>query len=64
MNPGSDVGKKELPDNIRLKFTEIFVPDIELKSDLLHLVRKSLPKVCEQTQLADKVRNYIITDVS
>jgi midasin len=29
MNPGSDIGKKELPDNLRQKFTEIFVPDIE-----------------------------------
>jgi midasin len=38
MNPGSDIGKKELPENIRLKFTEIFVTDIEEKSDLVHLV--------------------------
>jgi len=28
MNPGSDVGKKELPENIKSKFTEIFVHDI------------------------------------
>jgi midasin (ATPase involved in ribosome maturation) len=31
MNPGSDIGKKELPENVRLKFTEIFVTDIEEK---------------------------------
>ena len=35
MNPGSDVGKKELPQNIREKFTELWVPDISDSSDLL-----------------------------
>lgn len=38
MNPGSDIGKKELPENIRLKFSEIFVSDIEERCDLLDLV--------------------------
>jgi midasin len=35
MNPGSDIGKKELPENIRLKFTEIFVHDLVEKNDLM-----------------------------
>lgn len=38
MNPGSDVGKKELPENLRYKFTEIFVDDIDSRTDLLYLV--------------------------
>jgi midasin (ATPase involved in ribosome maturation) len=29
MNPGSDVGKKELPFNIRNKFTELFIAEIK-----------------------------------
>jgi len=35
MNPGSDIGKKELPENVRLKFTELFIPDITDERDLL-----------------------------
>ena len=35
MNPGGDIGKKELPLNIRSKFTEIFVHDITEKKDIL-----------------------------
>ena len=34
MNPGHDIGKKELPFNIRSKFTEIFVHDISNRGDL------------------------------
>ena len=37
MNPGSEVGKKELPVNVRAKFTEIYVHDIELRKDLLDI---------------------------
>jgi midasin (ATPase involved in ribosome maturation) len=29
MNPGSDIGKKELPLNIKSKFIQIFVHEIE-----------------------------------
>lgn len=38
MNPGMDVGKKELPPNIRGKFTEIFVQDQMSKVDLEKIV--------------------------
>ena len=34
MNPGSDIGKKELSQNLRVKFTEIFVHDIQDKIDI------------------------------
>ena len=34
MNPGSDIGKKELPANVRAKFTELFIPDLEERSEL------------------------------
>lgn len=42
MNPGTDIGKKELPENIRVKFTEFFVNDLEDRSDLLYLIDKVL----------------------
>ena len=37
MNPGSDIGKRELPNNIRGKFTELFVPDLLDKKDIMVL---------------------------
>lgn len=42
MNPGSDIGKKELPENVRAKFTEIYVHDISEREDILTLVKKKL----------------------
>lgn len=42
MNPGNDIGKKELPENVRAKFTEIFVHDISDREDILNLVKKKL----------------------
>lgn len=47
MNPGSDIGKKELPNNIKQKFTEIFVHDIDLKSDILNFVENKVKGVCD-----------------
>lgn len=38
MNPGSDVGKKELPENIRNKFVEHYLVEIENKNDILTLI--------------------------
>lgn len=34
MNPGSDIGKKELPENIRVKFIEFYIKDLEERADL------------------------------
>jgi midasin (ATPase involved in ribosome maturation) len=34
MNPGSDIGKKELPVNFRSKFSEIYIEDLSNKLDL------------------------------
>ena len=42
MNPGSDVGKKELPLNIKNKFTELYVPEIKEKEDIYVIVEKKL----------------------
>lgn len=42
MNPGQEVGKKELPENVRAKFTELFVTDIGRREDLLEFVTEKL----------------------
>jgi len=31
MNPGKDIGKKELPENVRAKFTDFVIDDISEK---------------------------------
>jgi midasin len=38
MNPGGDYGKKELSPALRNRFTEIWVPPIDLREDLEHIV--------------------------
>ena len=57
MNPGSDIGKKDLPENVRLKFTEIFVTDIEAKNDLQHLVSQKLAHICDSL-MSEKVTPF------
>jgi midasin len=42
MNPGNEIGKKELPENIRGKFTEIYIHDIKERDDIYNLVKKKL----------------------
>ena len=39
MNPATDVGKKQLPHNIRNRFTELFVEEMQEPADLQVLVR-------------------------
>jgi midasin len=41
MNPGGDYGKKELSPALRNRFTEIWVPQVELRSDLQMIIQKS-----------------------
>lgn len=53
MNPGKDIGKKELPENIRAKFTEFFIEDIEQKQDLLIFIERQIgylykSEICEK----------------
>jgi midasin len=40
MNPGNDVARKELPDNINNKFIEIYVRELEKAEELIHIVEK------------------------
>jgi hypothetical protein len=38
MNPGGDFGKRELSPALRNRFTEIYVPAIDLREDLVSLI--------------------------
>ena len=42
MNPGGDFGKKELSPALRNRFTEIWVPAISNKEDLIHIISERL----------------------
>ena len=41
MNPGGDFGKKELSPALRNRFTEIWVPPLDDRVDLLHIIAQS-----------------------
>ena len=41
MNPGTDAGKKELPANLRSRFTEMYVAETLRREDLEHIVNSS-----------------------
>ncbi|KAJ3216616.1 hypothetical protein HDU67_009223 [Dinochytrium kinnereticum] len=43
MNPGGDYGKKELSPALRNRFTEIWVPQISDRDDLLEIIGSKLP---------------------
>ena len=45
MNPGSDIGKKELPPNIRNKFSELFIEEMKNYDDLYQLVSQKLQTI-------------------
>ncbi len=42
MNPASDIGKRNLPSNIRNRFTEIFVDELDNEHDLTLLIKSYL----------------------
>jgi midasin (ATPase involved in ribosome maturation) len=44
MNPGGDFGKKELSPALRNRFTEIFVPAVDQREDLIHIIIKRLKR--------------------
>jgi midasin len=43
MNPGGDFGKKELSPALRNRFTEVWVPTITARAELLELLGDKLP---------------------
>ncbi|WVQ75947.1 hypothetical protein IAR50_005582 [Cryptococcus sp. DSM 104548] len=45
MNPGGDFGKKELSPALRNRFTEIWVPTLNDRSDLLQIIEQSMRHV-------------------
>lgn len=57
MNPASDVGKRNLPSNIRNRFTEIFVDELDNENDLSLLIRSYLE--CLNNVTNDLVKSIV-----
>lgn len=60
MNPASDIGKKNLPQNIRNRFTEIFVDELTDKNDLVLLINDYLRSLNPSTSLINKIADFYI----
>lgn len=59
MNPSTDVGKKELPIGVRNLFTELFVEELELTSDLQILAQTYIGNLVNSSQIEKIVQLYL-----
>ncbi len=55
MNPATDVGKRQLTPNIRSRFTEFFVDELQNPADLQVLVRSYLRNSFPSPQLVEAI---------
>jgi midasin len=47
MNPGTQIGKKELAFNLRVKFTELWIPDAMDYIDIQIIAKSYLPQIAD-----------------
>ena len=69
MNPANDFAKKDLPDSLRGRFTELFVAEASNELDITQIVKHYLPSINEKLQkrlvsFYLKVRKRKIRDIS
>ncbi|CAD8184490.1 unnamed protein product [Paramecium pentaurelia] len=57
MNPGTDVGKKELPPNIKNKFSTIFCHELLDKQDIIDFIKGLIGHSFDVVKLADLYLN-------
>ena len=62
MNPATDVGKKELPDGLRNRFTEYFIEEPTNEQDLLLIVQDYLKNL--EPTLDLKVFKQVMIEIS
>lgn len=60
MNPGGTVGKRQLPLPIRSKFTEIYMGEMEDKSDILYLIKDLMGEEPEKEKITLGLTEYYI----
>ena len=62
MNPGGDFGKKELSPALRNRFTEVWVPSVSAKSELLQLLNSRLSvaaRATEEWDMAEAMLDFV-----
>jgi midasin len=65
MNPATDNGKKDLPESMRARFTEIYVPELTDASELREISSKYLsPHIARSSSPVDPTSSPIYTTIS
>ncbi|KAF9575027.1 AAA ATPase midasin [Mortierella alpina] len=59
MNPGGDYGKKELSPALRNRFTEIWVPAVTDRDDLVKIIEEQLQHKTEMAGFADRILDFV-----
>ncbi|KAF9140977.1 AAA ATPase midasin [Mortierella sp. GBA39] len=59
MNPGGDYGKKELSPALRNRFTEIWVPAVTDREDLVKIIEEQITYKNEMTGFADRILDFV-----
>ncbi|KAK3846925.1 MAG: hypothetical protein J3R72DRAFT_519841 [Linnemannia gamsii] len=59
MNPGGDYGKKELSPALRNRFTEIWVPAVTDREDLVKIIEEQIQYKNEMVGFADRILDFV-----
>ncbi|KAF9194234.1 AAA ATPase midasin [Haplosporangium sp. Z 11] len=59
MNPGGDYGKKELSPALRNRFTEIWVPAVTDREDLVKIIEEQVLYKTEMAGFADRILDFV-----
>ncbi|KAG0307077.1 AAA ATPase midasin [Dissophora globulifera] len=59
MNPGGDYGKKELSPALRNRFTEIWVPAVTDREDLVKIINEQIKYPSEMIGFAERILDFV-----
>ncbi|KAF9110511.1 AAA ATPase midasin [Mortierella sp. AM989] len=59
MNPGGDYGKKELSPALRNRFTEIWVPAVTDRDDLVKIIEEQIKYKNEMAGFAERILDFV-----
>ncbi|KAI1311961.1 AAA ATPase midasin [Mortierella claussenii] len=59
MNPGGDYGKKELSPALRNRFTEIWVPAVTDREDLVKIIEEQIKYKTEMAGFAERILDFV-----
>ncbi|KAG0206795.1 AAA ATPase midasin [Mortierella sp. GBA30] len=59
MNPGGDYGKKELSPALRNRFTEVWVPAVTDREDLVKIIEEQIQYKLEMAGFAERILDFV-----